>query len=160
MGKWVLPQAFASYNFTGLVDNQTNKECAIETLWRYGVGFGVGSCRHLEFYGTIDASVDLIRPCGAERFCLADVCVTLSSTLQISSAQRSQYSNRTDNTLLIYTLEKRGVPLLPTGYQKTFNALRLAGPTIMSSKVSKTSKMELTGIADLLRDDSSYCGHL
>ena len=36
------------------------------------------------------------RPCGAERFCLADVCVTLSSTLQISSAQRSRYSNRTD----------------------------------------------------------------
>ncbi|KAG8956945.1 serine palmitoyltransferase component, partial [Tulasnella sp. 419] len=52
-GKTVLN--LASYNFTGLQNNETIKERAIETLRKYGLG----SCGPPGFYGTIDVHVQL-----------------------------------------------------------------------------------------------------
>ena len=76
-----------SYNFTSLVDNGTNKERAMETPRRFGVGFSAGSCQHAGFYGVVTASVILTHLCFAERFRFAKVYATLGSTLQTSSVQ-------------------------------------------------------------------------
>ena len=58
----VLSQAPATAATTSrafrVVDNGTNKECAMETPRRFGVEFSAGSCQHAGFYGVVTASLN------------------------------------------------------------------------------------------------------